>query len=75
MSIPTRVGTVIRCCWVELLVPGLAVAVPSADQVLNDPVAEEEGKYTGKGEDPPENGFRHLGYLDLRNTTQGLKLP
>jgi len=41
--------------------PGLAVAIPSADQVLNDPVAEEKGEYTSEGEDPPKDCFWHIG--------------
>jgi len=45
MSIPARLWIVIYCPWGVLLLPGLAVAIPSADQVLNHPVVEEEGEY------------------------------
>ena len=40
--------------------PGLAVAIPSADQVLNDPIAEPKSKYAGEKEDPVEDCFYHL---------------
>jgi len=34
---------------------------PPANQVLNHPVAEEKGEYTGKGEEPPKDCFWHIG--------------
>ena len=60
MSIPSRVWTGINCQWSELLFPGVTITDPLADQVLNHPVAEEKGEYTGEGEEPPEDGFWHL---------------
>ncbi len=42
MSIPARVWTVIYHLWSELLFAGLVVAIPSVDQVLNQPVAEKK---------------------------------
>jgi len=32
----------------------------SSPQILNYPVAEEKGEYTGKGEDPSEDCLWHL---------------
>jgi len=52
MPIPTRVWTVICCRWSGLLFSGLAVAIPSADQVLNHPVAEPKSKYAGEKKEP-----------------------
>ncbi len=43
MSIPTRVWTVICCRWCEVWFAGLPTSQPLTNQVLNHPVAEEEG--------------------------------
>ena len=61
MAIPTRVWTVICYRWSEVCFAGLPSSDPLADQVLNYPVAEEEGEYTSEGEDPPEDCFWHIG--------------
>jgi len=63
MSIPFGVWTVINCPWGGLMFTSLPIPNPLTDQLLNYPVAEEEGKYTGKGKDPPENCFWRFGYL------------
>jgi len=42
MFIPTRVWTVICYRWSEVWFAGLPTSQPLADQVLNDPVAEEK---------------------------------
>jgi len=33
---------------------------PPTNQILNHPVAKEEGEYTSEGEDPQEDCFWHL---------------
>jgi len=54
MPIPPGIWTVIYP-WSGLLVPDLTFAVPLADQVLKDPVAEPKSKYAGEKKDPPED--------------------
>jgi len=55
MSNPCRVWTVICCRCGEVWFVGLLTSEPFADQVLNHPVAEEKGEYTGQGKDPPDS--------------------
>ena len=60
MFIPSRVWPVVYYPWSGLLFSGLAVALPIADQVLNNPVAEPESKYAGEKKNPPERCFYYL---------------
>jgi len=60
MPIPSRVWTVINFRWSEIGFAGLPTSQPLADQILNHPVAEEKGEYTGKGKDPPEDCLWHF---------------
>jgi len=53
MFIPTRVWTVICYRWSEVWFAGLPTSQPLADQVLNDPVAEEKANApTAPGKEP-----------------------